>query len=264
MSASLSALYFLVTTVEFLAEPQTVCAASLSDWSATSTGHPVARRLSASAWTRWLFQPPAWKARCWTTMAASILVLCAGLLSSSRTGTAVLAGAAGWLALHQILLFIQRPYGLDGSDQMGLVLAVALVGVFGFGADSAGGQIAIGFVAAQVTLAYFVSGAGKLRSPEWRSGRALAGILSTRAYGLLPVAALLARHRGASSTAGWLVIAWEMSFPIAVVIGGQWLLAFLLAGVAFHVTTYLVMRLNAFLWAFVATYPLVLAARGLI
>src|SRR5262249_44264782 len=70
------------------------------------------------------------------------------------------------------------------------------------------------FLALQLCLAYFAAGFHKLRSPEWRSGSALPGILSTRLFGSPALAAWLAPRHWVSWPLCWGTILWEMSFPV--------------------------------------------------
>lgn len=149
--------------------------------------------------------------------------------------------------------------GLDGSDQMQGVLwaslAVASVPHVAPGVRNA----ALLFLLVQVTLAYLVSGVAKLGSEVWRQGFAVREILSTREYGVGWVQRAV-QPLWASWLAGWTVILFEVAGPLLLLAGGRAAYGFLLAGLAFHLFAWLVMGLRSFVFAFVATYPVVLVA----
>jgi hypothetical protein len=111
------------------------------------------------------------------------------------------------------------------------------------------------FLTLQLCLAYFAAGSHKLRSPDWRRGSALAGILSTRLFGSPRLAAWLGRHRRLARASALAVVAWEVSFPAVLVAPREIALGYFACGVLFHVATAFTMGLNKFLWAFLAVYP---------
>jgi hypothetical protein len=114
------------------------------------------------------------------------------------------------------------------------------------------------FLAAEVALAYFTAGTAKIISRTWRSGDALPGIFATTVYGDEWVGRLLAGKQRLGLVLGWSVITLECTFPLAL-LGIMPLTYVLLSlGAGFHVGAAVFMRLNTFLWAFLATYPAVL------
>ena len=94
----------------------------------------------------------------------------------------------------------------------------------------------------------------KAAAPAWRSGRAMIAIASTHTYGGAALGRLLGRRPALAKAACWSVIAWECSFPLALVVPTTARLAILASGVAFHLSIAFMMRLNGFVWAFAATY----------
>lgn len=82
--------------------------------------------------------------------------------------------------------------GDDGSDQMLTIMSVAFAVVLPLGlADQRIAKAGLYFVGAQACLAYSAAGIAKLISPDWRSGIAIRGVLSTRTYGLERVAVMV-------------------------------------------------------------------------
>jgi hypothetical protein len=111
------------------------------------------------------------------------------------------------------------------------------------------------FLTLQLCFAYFAAGYHKLRSPAWRDGSALPGILSARLFGFPAFGAWLGRHRALWLPLSWGTVLWEMSFPIVLVAPRGVCLFYLGCGIVFHVGTAVTMGLNKFIWAFLALYP---------
>jgi hypothetical protein len=111
------------------------------------------------------------------------------------------------------------------------------------------------FLTLQLFLAYFAAGFHKLRSPYWRSGYALPGLLSARLFGFPAFGAWLDRHGLLAWCSSWATIVWEVSFPVVLVAPREVGLAYFCCGVLFHLGTAFTMGLNKFIWAFLALYP---------
>lgn len=163
----------------------------------------------------------------------------------------------GTILLHLVLTNVRNIYGSDGSDQMFLVLFAALFLSSFVPSESLAFQACLWFIAVQVALSYFISGVAKLISPEWRSGRALVGILGTTSYGNHTVHRLLLRYSVLALLGCWAVIGFETLFPLLFLPLPTLTLIILAISFAFHVANALIMGLNNFFWAFVATYPIV-------
>jgi len=154
-----------------------------------------------------------------------------------------------------LLMSLRSPFGMDGSDQMAVqVFGALLLGYSGGSTLSL--QIAIWYIAVQAALSYFVSGFAKALSPIWRRGDGTVfRIFNTRTYGYEPVARALLQRPRLTRLVDWSAFTIEMLFPLGIVLGFPAVIFFLLWGVTFHAMNALVMGLNSFFWAFVATYP---------
>ena len=179
---------------------------------------------------------------------------------------AVLAAAPGiFLPLSitgmlfiKLLIHLRHQHGgLDGSDQMQLVILTSLT-VFFWTIDPDIKRIALWFIAAQSILSYLAAGYAKFASPIWRSGKAMSGILATDNYGSLLLSSWLGRFPVLSPVVCWLVIVFECVAPVLVFAGPILCLAFLICGLLFHLTIAVIMGLNNFFWSFGATYPALL------
>lgn len=157
-----------------------------------------------------------------------------------------------------LALSLRSPYGLDGGHQMYTLVFGALFLASLNTADTTLTSVAAAFIAAQALLAYLVSGAAKASSDVWRSGDALPGVMATNIYGHARFYALLQGRSRLAWLACWSVIALECALPIAAAVGTSYLHVLLAGGLAFHAFTAVLMGLNGFFFAFVATYPCIL------
>ena len=163
----------------------------------------------------------------------------------------------GVIAVSLIMHF-RAPLGLDGSDQMSLIIFVALGVHQVFPEDAQVAQASLWFIAIQGCLSYCVAGTAKLASPVWRSGEAVQRIFGTRTYGTRRFAAALRGRDGVCAALAWLVISFECTFPIALAFGPTGFAVYVAIGIAFHISNAVIIGLNTFVWAFVATYPAIL------
>lgn len=119
------------------------------------------------------------------------------------------------------------------------------------------------WAAGQATIVYVTAGGAKIVRPFWRDGTALAATMSGYQSGHA-LAAAVVRHRGAALVLSWAVMLAELLFPLALVAPPALSLAILAVLAAFHVATAIIMGLNTYPWAFVATYPCVMLANAAI
>lgn len=145
-------------------------------------------------------------------------------------------------------------FGMEGSDQMLLVLLVAVT-LSQATADPLARAAVVWFIALQALLAYFTSGVVKLQTRPWREGTAIRLVLNTQSYGSPILAGWLEKAPGLSKLMCWGVILFECGFPLIILAGPQTTLALLLCGAFFHLMIAATMGLNGFFWSFVATYP---------
>jgi hypothetical protein len=195
-----------------------------------------------------------------TTLNLGLLVQVAAAVCVAALG---ITGPAGGAALTVCLAALtavrwRRLLGGDGAEQMSSIVLIAAWLAVLAGPDPVRLRVAVTFIAAQAALSYVTAGVAKLRSATWRSGRALPMILATEVHGQAWAAELLTRHRLLALASGWLVMAFECLFPIGMLLGPPVVLVILAVGLVFHAACAVVMGLNTFVWAFLATYPCVL------
>jgi hypothetical protein len=147
------------------------------------------------------------------------------------------------------------PYGGEGSDAMARILAVTVAIAFLLAQSTTVTRIALGFIAAQLCLAYGASGVAKLFGEPWRSGTAVQGILHT-AFGHAGLArSTLDRWPGVGKALTWIVIGLEMAFPFAILLGSWFALVALVGAAMLQVSIAIAMGLNRFVPWFFAAFP---------
>lgn len=197
------------------------------------------------------------------TIRALMALRVAALLAAvvSHPGEATFTAATGLLVASEALLSWRRTsLGADGADQMTALILVTTFVCAGIAPTEFTLTAGLWFIAAQGCFSYLAAGVAKLVSPTWRSGVAVGLILNTGAYGTPGVASLLASRTWLSSVMSWSAMTLETLFPIALVAPEPVRWTVLAAGALFHLQCAVIMGLNTFLWAFIATYPAIIYA----
>jgi hypothetical protein len=169
-------------------------------------------------------------------------------------GGSVRVVLVGFILLN-VLAHYRQAFGLDGADQMALLLLMVLLFCFIASSDNRVRLLGLWFIALQLALSYIVSGVAKVLSTEWRSGVAIQGILSTYTYGTGTTRRLVIRSRRLCQILCWSVMLTEIAIPFGLLLGRRGALAALTLGALLHVSIALIMGLNDFVWSFVAAYP---------
>lgn len=168
------------------------------------------------------------------------------------------AVVACWLT--SVLLsvrFMGRENG--AADAMINLVATTVLGVELAGlVDVDAARVGVIFVAAQTTLSYLSAGVAKLLSPAWRSGQAPAAFVAVGRYRAPRWAVAIVTRPGVSAFASVGVLAWQLSFPLALW-SPSWCVVALVAGAGFHMLNAVVFGLHRFLWAWLMTYPAIWA-----
>lgn len=241
----------LISSTEFLFNWRQFREDGVFAWAVVRAGRQ-ARNPVVSRWLGAFLGYPAVLAILSTLVAGALL-----LLIFVARGTLFLPALLAVAAALMMVNYRNQP-ALEGSDQM---LTLVVFALLFHSAAPKSWLVAVGclwFVALQACLSYFAAGIAKLASPVWRSGQALLDVLNTATYGLEPVSRLLHRKPFLSKVLCWNVILFQSLFPIAFVLGEPVGLIFLAWGATFHVAGAVVMRLNRFVWAFLASYPAII------
>ncbi|MBU6284862.1 MAG: hypothetical protein KGO85_02860 [Proteobacteria bacterium] len=154
-----------------------------------------------------------------------------------------------------------------GSDAMSLSLLNALMlgEICRFGLPLAdiklqniAAQLSLWFIVIQSLSSYVVSGAIKLRDPNWRNGLALTHFLDASVHGPLKSTSLF-RTKGIARLASWGFTLWECAMPLLLLHPYLAVMA-CLAAFGFHSMVLWYFGLNRFLWAWSSCFPALIYA----
>lgn len=243
----------LISSLEYLVKVNVFAADGLLSWNTMQLrwGYRLRHGVTGSVLTRFFTKDGL-------TILFSLRILLIVL------AVATPAGSLGrWLLLvlltaNLLLTSIITFYGSDGSDQMTTILLVTFVLCCPPFATQTLWVLGIWFVALQSCLSYSIAGIAKLISAEWRGGTAVYDIFSTKTYGSRWAASLMKERRWLKLFLCWSVMLTETLFPLVLFLPWPYALIFLGWGLVFHLLNAVIMGLNSFLWAFLATYPAIL------
>lgn len=183
------------------------------------------------------------------------LLLRAGAAASLLVGSSPVSAALLFISTVIILIRWRGAFN-GGSDFMTIVALTGLL-VAQLATPVVGPVLAwkagLWYVAIHAMTSYFISGAIKLFSPEWRNGRALSFFLDGGLYGPLSETSVFRRPAVAISCS-WAFIIWECSFPLTMA-GPAWALAGCSIAALFHFLVFRFFGLNRFFWAWMVSFP---------
>lgn len=142
-----------------------------------------------------------------------------------------------------------------GSDHMTMIglQSLLLTRIF---ADDLGIKIGLSYWSIQIMFSYFVPGLRKLRNKDWRNASALQFFLRSSTYQsklsnrILPTLS----NKPISSITHWMIILFELVFPISIFLPLSAFWVFLAIGFCFHLAVTFLFKLNRFFWAWTAGY----------
>ena len=177
----------------------------------------------------------------------------------------ILGIASPWpligLALLSLVLLqrFQGPYN-GGSDRMGLLALWCLTAARCLPTEK-GREIAFGYLGAQLTLSYFMSGGVKILNPDWRNGQALRQVFAFSAYPVSEGLRGWAQRPRLLLAMSWAVMLFELAFPLTLVSRPALAVGLALAAL-FHLANVCLFGLNRFFWTWLAVYPAIWWLQG--
>jgi hypothetical protein len=159
------------------------------------------------------------------------------------------------LLISSLVVNFRDVLSKEGSDQIQLIVLIALFLSTQFWASDLIVFYGILFIAIHSVLSYFTSGISKLFSLPWRKGEAFYQIMNTVSFGDKKVAQLFHQRSTLGIITCWIVIVFECIFPFVFIMPTEILIIFLSIAFLFHIANAIIMGLNVFSWAFLATYP---------
>jgi hypothetical protein len=163
---------------------------------------------------------------------------------------------AGLLIVACVLLYrFQGPYN-GGSDCMSILVLLCLF-LSHIAPTSFWQQLALGYLAFQLTFSYFQSGYIKIINADWRSGQALTDVFAITAYPVSEHARRWAKSPQLMFVMSWSVIVFELLFPLSLLNHYALIVALAIAAM-FHLANACLFGLNRFFWIWPAAYPIIL------
>lgn len=249
--AKLAALAIVIACAEYLIFPRPLQSGGLMSWEVGRLRQPLTVRGQTGKVLSWLLSYPRVLGLIVLRAAIALLILFGPLTVILNPWIVCL------LVLVSLLLTFRNTFGTDGADQMGDLLFVGLA-VVSIVATHLTMNVFLGFLTFQACLAYAMAGFAKAIAPGWRDGTYLVGICGTGTYGNARLRDLLLAKPALSKWLSRMVILWECSFPLVLLLPLPLALIQLAGGVVFHLVMAYIMGLNDFVWSFLATYPAVL------
>jgi hypothetical protein len=218
--------------------------------------HAILLRLQDRGWSKyWMQVWSGFATRLGVRISASVMVVCglALFITASNSKVCLFISLTAFIV---VLIFNATvAVGLEGADQMAtLVLFVNAIAVLVPTLES----LTDLFIMAQLMLSYGVAGIAKLISPDWKTGRALGMIISTRSMGVGAASFFIQNPRVAKLVCSS-IITFELAW-FALPFSKQFAFALMAGGIIFHFSNAWIMGLNLFPWAFLSAYPLALNA----
>lgn len=168
--------------------------------------------------------------------------------------------SAVFLFVSSIIILIRwRGAFNGGSDFMTMVVLTGLV-ISQLAKPLVGPVVAwtagLWYITIHSISSYFISGAIKLLSNDWRSGRVLTHFLDGGLYGPLSANSFF-RRKEIAVIASWSFIVWECLFPLALT-GPEWAALWCSVAAIFHFLVFRFFGLNRFFWAWAASFPAII------
>jgi hypothetical protein len=171
--------------------------------------------------------------------------------------------AAGLIATIVVLNFalaFRDSYLCDSaSDRLRTMVGLALLVRF-MAPDSQSACVAtILFISFNAAGSYTISVFAKLKDSAWVDGSKVFCVLNNPFFrGCDSITKWLFRHPKLCRAMTWHILAFELSFPISLVVGGGTAFFLVSIGVLFHACNRAVLKLPGFLLAYITTYPAIL------
>jgi len=169
----------------------------------------------------------------------------------SRAAGALLAGLV--LCVH-CLSNVRLLIGRDGADQMQTIVWAGLF-FYCLPLTPTAQIVSVAFIGVQLVLSYLISGIAKVISPVWRDGSAI-GLITRMATYCSPGLSRVLGRRVVSRCVSWATMLFEIWSPFLLLAGRPGAMAMIVMGTAFHVGIAVAMGLTTFVFAFLATFPI--------
>lgn len=187
----------------------------------------------------------------------SARLLAAARLMVGNPGPKERAAMVATVLGTSVAVRLHHHYGSDGADQVSFITLLTTLLARAFPHDERAKRACLQMIAFQSCLSYSASGAIKLSSETWRSGRAISGVFRTATFGDEHFYKFTKLHPAIPRVLAWTVILGETLFPLVMVAPPQVRRSIFGSMGLFHLANSRFMGLNRFPFAFASTYPAV-------
>lgn len=108
----------------------------------------------------------------------------------------------------------------------------------------------------QIILSYFIPGILKLKNKDWRNGSALKNIINGNCFSPNYFIKKILKKQSVLFITSLIIIVLELVFPLILI--SKHPLLFCLIAFLFHLMNFFILGLNRFVFAWAATYPIVI------
>lgn len=241
----LCAISLLLQTLEFLRLRDATRVTGLWSWAIQRQDLSHASRGLRAAFD-WLYRDRAHHLH---------LLLRAGAAASLFAGSSPLSAVL--LFVSTVVILVRWRGAFNGGSDFMTIVALTGILIAQLASLVVGPVLAwkagLWYVTIHAMTSYFISGAIKLLSPDWRQGRALSFFLDGGLYGPLAERSIF-RRPAVATGCSWAFILWECSFPLAMA-GPVWALAGCGIAAVFHFLVFRFFGLNRFFWAWIVSFP---------
>lgn len=176
----------------------------------------------------------------------------------------------------EISIFYFNPFALGIMALVTLLIAIRWRGTFNGGCDSMTlltlnylclaaiasnqlvvQQVCLALIALQSGLSFFLAGVAKIRSNNWRTGRALQHFGCSPAYSPPKLLSRMLENPRIAFLGSWTILLFEILFPLAF-LSTRLAVIFLVTAGIFQLGNFIAFGLNRFFFAWIATYPAIL------
>lgn len=141
-----------------------------------------------------------------------------------------------------------------GSDYLTLIILLCLCIAFIKRDSLMLAKGALWYMSLQVISSYFLAGLYKIKQEKWRSGKAIAGFISSPNYKVPSIILEKSQDPTVAQKMAWIIILFEITFPL-VLVHPYLSVLYIASGMVFHLANFWIFGLNRFFWVWCASYP---------
>lgn len=158
------------------------------------------------------------------------------------------------ISIISIILSLKTYIGYTGADQMFKITFITASTCILFKSESVY-SVGLIFLAIQLIISYATPGLMRIFQKEWRNGNHLIYITRQHTYGNKYLFKTLKESMLLRKVSAYGIGIFEIGSLVAFLLPIEFVIAYLLIGLFFHIMNSIVMGLNTFIWGFIGVYP---------